>query len=71
MCSEAARPCAIGLRAVLGVPRKPHVGLSSELVPEGSQLHARSRDLPPRLPARLPVEGSKSSRAKVERRLAQ
>ena len=76
LCSEAARPYILGLRAVLDVPWKPRIGLSLELISEGSQLYTRFLDLPPQLPsvprpARQPVEGSKSSRAKVGRRLAQ
>ena len=54
------------------MPWKPHIGLSVELVSEGSQLLTRFLDLPVKLPwvskpGAAPVPGSKSSAAKAKR----
>ena len=73
ICSEAAKPYIRGLGAVVDVPWKPHVGLSLKLIAQGSQLYTRYLDLPARLPIvprpqKSPVEGSKSSVAKIESR---
>eukprot|EP00959_Pyramimonas_sp_CCMP1952_P202231 4228689-Pyramimonas_sp.AAC.1 len=64
VCSVSARPLIKSIAPVVSVPWKPHIGLSVEILSEGTSLETRVLKLPGRLPqgprpTKEATEGSK------------